>query len=800
MPDPRPVRFGPPPVPNRKKWPYQATATFQGLRVLVENLPGSVREGEDGDGNKWRTKMKAAYGEFAGTLGTDGDPVDVFIGPDADAPHAYVIHQKFPGTQVPDEDKVVLGCHTLEEARDLYMAHYDRPGFYHGATRWTMDELKAELGKKRARGKRLDMPIRIRKLVKAEQLSLVGDRKIANRPGFILAPSGKDPRVKRWQRVKEQRFKREFSSDPETVTPDLLAGIGGDPRRRFASALIELFGTATRTDEAFYDKWHEPLKFAVETSQEADKARKSIEQTFPSITNEDVRVVATAAYAVMFDELGKDGLGYEISKNLPFLHHLTDPTFDTFEHVLDATEKQVAPMLKWLNDVNIDALAVKLDRIMEEFYTGTQMKAAWDFWKDRNNANLEEQDRFIYDVKARMGIDIKHAIADLALDRTEAAARRSTQDLYGEGYTARVDILVGAIEDTQRAHRGLAAGHWGSADRYNKFARGVAVVSGASYRPLPNLEPSTGWHVKRSDLVKAAQRRAYAQRKIALASREKWPKFYRGMALSQEHLDWMASGEVTEIPLTGCTALAFDRETAEHYATSKWTAGKSPKGQDVPVLIEIARDDVADFSVSGWHPNKGRVKGPAFEIMSGAERLVIEKVEPTPTVYTVYYQNRVGTIMQVRFRPGEPGHADWVKADRQDDTEAREAVLQKWVGKFTSYVDQGVDMKPTIIHARLAMYERHETQQEASSGKRKAKRKGARGRTRDERHARDVADPQAGQLGLFKALSRRLGLEVRPVPASARVIRARLPGASSSKSPRTRGLVPYDALQEGDTD
>lgn len=182
----RRVEYGPPPSPNRKKWPYQGTCEFQGLRILVENLPGSYREGKGPDGKPWRVKMQAGYGEFADTLGNDGDPVDVFVGPDPDAPVAYVVHQKFPGTEVYDEDKVVLGCRTLAEARRLYLAHYDQPGFFGGVTPWPVAELRAFL-RKHPEVERLDSPARVRDLVKADDQ-------------LVLLPSKVNPLVRRWQR------------------------------------------------------------------------------------------------------------------------------------------------------------------------------------------------------------------------------------------------------------------------------------------------------------------------------------------------------------------------------------------------------------------------------------------------------------------------------------------------------------------------------------------------------------------------------------------------------------------------
>lgn len=51
-------------------------ATWQGLRIRVENPAGTTREGIDPDGTPWRNLLAADYGYFAGTTGADGDGVD----------------------------------------------------------------------------------------------------------------------------------------------------------------------------------------------------------------------------------------------------------------------------------------------------------------------------------------------------------------------------------------------------------------------------------------------------------------------------------------------------------------------------------------------------------------------------------------------------------------------------------------------------------------------------------------------------------------------------------------------------
>jgi len=97
---------------------------FQGLPISVENRKGSIRRGEDKNG-EWQTKMKIPYGYIRGTLGTDGDHLDCFVGPNKESDKVYVIHIKHPDNNKYDEDKVFLGFDTLPDALKTFKEHYD---------------------------------------------------------------------------------------------------------------------------------------------------------------------------------------------------------------------------------------------------------------------------------------------------------------------------------------------------------------------------------------------------------------------------------------------------------------------------------------------------------------------------------------------------------------------------------------------------------------------------------------------------------------------------------------------------
>ncbi len=118
--------------PKRKRnpYPYQGYIEFQGFEIDVENVKGSIRSGTDPNGKKWSTKMHNHYGELRGTTGSDGDPLDVYVGPNLDSPLAVIVHQYDPQTGKYDEDKTMLGFDNVDEAIGAFKKQYDQPGYY----------------------------------------------------------------------------------------------------------------------------------------------------------------------------------------------------------------------------------------------------------------------------------------------------------------------------------------------------------------------------------------------------------------------------------------------------------------------------------------------------------------------------------------------------------------------------------------------------------------------------------------------------------------------------------------------
>ena len=99
----------------------KAHVTVNGFKITIENPKGSRRYY---DGDKYNV-MKNHYGYFNGSVGYDGDQVDVFIGDDLDSDKIFVVDQKKPSGGF-DESKVMMGFKTEKEAKDAYMSNYEK--------------------------------------------------------------------------------------------------------------------------------------------------------------------------------------------------------------------------------------------------------------------------------------------------------------------------------------------------------------------------------------------------------------------------------------------------------------------------------------------------------------------------------------------------------------------------------------------------------------------------------------------------------------------------------------------------
>lgn len=109
---------------NYKKGHIQV-GTFN---ITIEQPQGSVRRGTDADGKQWESKMNNTYGYIRGSVGVDGDHIDVFLSNDIDGwdgRKVFVVDQYNPDGSF-DEHKVMLGFNDQDEAKGNYLANHDQ--------------------------------------------------------------------------------------------------------------------------------------------------------------------------------------------------------------------------------------------------------------------------------------------------------------------------------------------------------------------------------------------------------------------------------------------------------------------------------------------------------------------------------------------------------------------------------------------------------------------------------------------------------------------------------------------------
>lgn len=120
----------------------------QGIPIFIENHLGSIREGTGKGGAKWRAVLMADYGYIEGTASAEGprEQMDVFVGPNAEAPIVYVIDQVDPDTRAFDEHKCMVGFDGISAAIRAYQGSYsDRRDRIGDITPMSMDAFKTWL-------------------------------------------------------------------------------------------------------------------------------------------------------------------------------------------------------------------------------------------------------------------------------------------------------------------------------------------------------------------------------------------------------------------------------------------------------------------------------------------------------------------------------------------------------------------------------------------------------------------------------------------------------------------------------
>lgn len=121
-----PMNDSPMPTPAQKEAGNykKGNLTFCGFAIAIENPKGSNRTGIDPNGNEWSIELKNHYGDIRGTMGADGDPIDIFLGDNDKATRAFIVNQTDESGNF-DEHKVMLGFDNAGEAIHAYLDNYE---------------------------------------------------------------------------------------------------------------------------------------------------------------------------------------------------------------------------------------------------------------------------------------------------------------------------------------------------------------------------------------------------------------------------------------------------------------------------------------------------------------------------------------------------------------------------------------------------------------------------------------------------------------------------------------------------
>lgn len=117
---------------------------LDGLDLSIEVEAGGTRSGTNHKGERWENKVTAAYGYIKGTNSPDGEALDVWVKKNPkDGKQVYVIHQLTPDGSKYDEDKVMLGYSSRDEAVKAFKDHAFKPTeMFGGCSEFQMEHFK----------------------------------------------------------------------------------------------------------------------------------------------------------------------------------------------------------------------------------------------------------------------------------------------------------------------------------------------------------------------------------------------------------------------------------------------------------------------------------------------------------------------------------------------------------------------------------------------------------------------------------------------------------------------------------
>lgn len=126
--------------------PIKKKIRVGGVPIWIEWKKGETREYKRNGVVKYTRLMEADYGYIPGTLDSDGEELDAYVGPDKDAKNAYVVRQlkKSGGF---DEHKVMIGYSSKSSAKASYLHHMrDCPECFGGIQAIPLSSLVALYG------------------------------------------------------------------------------------------------------------------------------------------------------------------------------------------------------------------------------------------------------------------------------------------------------------------------------------------------------------------------------------------------------------------------------------------------------------------------------------------------------------------------------------------------------------------------------------------------------------------------------------------------------------------------------
>lgn len=137
----------------------QGERKFHGLDIAIENLKGSERKWYDPHGKEaGSTHMHCDYGYIRGSEGTDGDHVDVYVGPVEEMGPVFIVNQmKKPDFKEFDEQKCMVGFKDADAAKAAYLRQYNDPKFFGSMKAMPFEEFKMKVLDKKNHGVKIAM-------------------------------------------------------------------------------------------------------------------------------------------------------------------------------------------------------------------------------------------------------------------------------------------------------------------------------------------------------------------------------------------------------------------------------------------------------------------------------------------------------------------------------------------------------------------------------------------------------------------------------------------------------------------